>query len=149
MADKIKTLIAVRIDISMEKYRNIPEEVIYYRLQPIDSWYKWMWYFEYLTALVQTRHPRRKVTLTMCNVNYLDKDIYIAKKRENLIIQRQRKLDKLISQPVEDDLFGFTSRENLDKIELVKKELKELEDGAVNFYVPQEYVNKIKKWAYA
>ena len=57
----MKAEIVIRIDISMEKCYHIPEEVVYYRIQPIDSWSRWVWYYEYLAALLKVHNPKRKV----------------------------------------------------------------------------------------
>ena len=78
------TQIAVRIDVSMLRYSNIVEKVVYYRIQPIDTWLKWVWYYEYLAARVKVKHPRRKVTLTMGNIDFFDRESYIEKKKESL-----------------------------------------------------------------
>lgn len=140
------TQIAIRIDISHLNMPSIVEEVIYFRLQPIDTWLKWVWYWEYLAARVKVKNPRRKVTLTMCNIDYFDRDLYIEKKRSSLLTARKAKLTKLMNKPINDDLFGWTSAENMDAIAKVKQEIQDLEEDAVNFYVPVSYVNKVKQW---
>lgn len=140
------TQIAIRIDVSHLRIPSIVQEVIYYRIQPLDTWLKWVWYWEYLAARVKVKHPKRKVTLTMCNIDYFDRDIYIEKKKAALLTARKAKLSKLMKNPINDDLFGWASSENADAIARVKKAIQELEDGVVNFYVPTEYVNKIKDW---
>lgn len=140
------TLIAVRIDVSMLNYSNIVEEVVYFHLQPLETWLKWVWYWEYLAARIKVKHPRRKVTLTMGNVDFFDKKLYIEKKKENLLRAKKAKLTKLMKNPIEDDLFGWASADNANAIAKVKKAIQELEDGAVNYYVPSEYINNIKEW---
>lgn len=140
------TQIAIRIDVSMLKYSNIVEKVIYWRIQPIDTWLKWVWYWEYLAARIKVKHPRRKVTLTMGNIDYFDRDLYIEKKKASLLSAKKAKLSKLMKNPINDDLFGWASAENADSIAKVKKAIQELEDGVVNFYVPAEYINDTKDW---
>ncbi len=141
-----EAIICVRIDVSMESCYNITERVIYYRLQPISSWSRWVWYYEYLVALVKVRHPRRKVTLYMGNIKYVSREDYIKKRMDDILRAKRGQLKKLLNQPINDDLFGFTSEAHNKKIETVRGAIKALERGEVNFYVPEYYINEIKQW---
>ena len=128
-----EAIICVRIDVSMKNYYHLCERVIYYRLQPISSWSRWVWYYEYLAALVKVKHPKRKVTLDMMNIEYVSREEYIRKKMESLLKAKRGQLKKLLSQPINDDLFGFTSDAHNKKIETVRGAIKALEQGEVNF----------------
>lgn len=141
-----EAIICVRIDISMERYYHLVEEVIYYRLLPISIHFKWIWYFEYLAALVKVRHPKRKVTLFMGNIEYISREDYIDKKRNDLLRAKRGHLSKLLNEPINDDLFGLTRAEREKKITTLKDAIEALENGEVNFYVPAEYKNTVKQW---
>lgn len=141
-----QAMIVIKIDVSMKRYYNIVEEVVYYRIQPISSWSRWVWYYEYLAALVKVKNPTRKVTLYMCNIDYVSREDYIKKKMGDLLRAKMGQLKKLLNERINDDLFGFTSQKHQQKIETVRGAIKALENGEVNFYVPAEYKNTIKNW---
>lgn len=142
----MEAIICVRIDISIQRCYNIVEEVIYYRLQPISSWSKWVWYYEYLQSLVKVKNPKRKVTLYMGNIDYVSREDYIRKKLDSLLRAKRGKLKSLLNQHISNDLFGFAQEERNKKVENVREAIEALERGEVNFYVPLEYKNTIKNW---
>ena len=142
----MKAEIVIRIDISMERCYSHVEEVVYYRIQPLESWSRWIWYYEYLASLLKVNNPKRKVTLVMCNKDFLTGDLYIEKKRTDLLMAKKGQLKKLLSERVSDDLFGFVSDDHSRKINTVRDAIKALEDGRNDFYIPSEYINNVKKW---
>lgn len=130
----------------MERCYNHVEEVVYYRIQPIDSWSRWIWYYEYLAALIKVSNPMRKVTLLMVNKEFLTGEAYIEKKRNDLLKAKRGQLSKLMNETVIDDLFGFSSADHNRKICTVRDAIQALEEGKNDFYIPAEYINNVKKW---
>lgn len=122
------------------------EEVIYYQYAlPLRIVERWKWYFEYLAALVKVHNPRRKVELVICAQEYNSVEDYISERTKNLLRAKKVKL-KRTRTGIEDDLFGFAKAEREKLTDQVQREIEALERGEINFYVPPEYINKIKKW---
>ncbi len=122
------------------------EEVIYYQYAlPLRIVERWQWYFEYLAALVKVHNPRRKVELVICAQEYNSVEDYISERTKNLLRAKKVKL-KRTRTGIEDDLFGFAKAEREKLTDKVQREIEALERGEINFYVPPEYINKIKKW---
>ena len=122
------------------------EEVIYYQYAlPLRIVERWKWYFEYLAALVKVHNPRRKVELVICAQEYNSVEDYISERTKNLLRAKKVKL-KRTRTGIEDDLFGFAKAEREKLTDKVQREIEALERGEINFYVPPEYINKIKKW---
>ena len=148
-------LMIVKITVSMERYEHIPEETIYYRYKlPMNLTLRYRWYFDYLAALVKVHNPRRKVELLISRWNdkpekekiLCGKD-YIEAKTANLIKGKKARISMIRNKmPSCVDLFDFERAENEEKITSIQSDIDALERGEVNFYVPLEYVNKIKKW---
>ena len=124
------------------------EEVIYYRYnQPLQLVQRWMWYFEYLAALVKVHNPHRKVELIICSQdNVLCGEDYIREKTKNLLRAKKRKLKQTRHGYYEDDLFGFTKAERENKLSDIQEEIDALERGEFRYYVPPTEINNIKKW---
>lgn len=137
--------IAVKINIYKGSW---VEEVIYYRYnQPLQFVQRWMWYFEYLAALVKVHNPHRKVELIICSQdNMLCGEDYISEKTKNLLRAKKRKLKQTRHGYYEDDLFGFTKAERENKLSDIQEEIDALERGEFRYYVPPTEINNIKKW---
>jgi len=134
----MKAEIVIRIDISTERCYNHVEEVVYYSIR--------IWYYEYLAALLKVHNPKRKVTLVMSNKDFLTGELYIEKKRTDLMRAKKGQLKKLLGERINDDLFGFASAGHERKIQTVRDALKALQEGKSDFYIPAEYINNVKKW---
>lgn len=123
------------------------EKVIYLRSgMDIDFAIRWKWYFEYLAALVKVHHPKRKVEF-----DFGPQDVRLGQEwkdwhTDNLLRNRKAKLKKLETGIVDDDLFGFASQEHKAKIDSVKREIEQLENGTYPIPEFPEYVNEIKQW---
>lgn len=139
----------VWIGISMHEYPNVTEKTAYYRCRmPYDFIVRWLWYFEYLQARIKVAHPRRVVNLT---IGRMDPEMrlgqeFIDYRRVTLIKSRNRKLDKLLNTPFNDDLFGFKSSEVNERINQLRNEIAALERGEVTFPVLPDYVNTVREW---
>lgn len=147
-------LMIVKITISMTNH-SIPEDVIYYRYKlPMNLMLRYRWYFDYLAALVKVHNPRRKVELLVSRWDDKpDKDKilcgkdYIESKTASLIKGKKARISMIRNKmPSCVDLFDLEKTENEEKIAALQSEIDALERGEINFYVPLEYVNKIKKW---
>ena len=123
------------------------DEVVYYR-NKLPMWIveQWKWYFEYMAARINVRHPRRKVELVICAQTLLQGEEYIKVKSASLLKAKKSRLTKLIERPVAADLFGFNQEVRNKKIEALRAEIQALERGEFNYYVPQTYINNIKEW---
>lgn len=136
----------VRISISMLSC-HLVEEVVYYRRQmSLDTLMKWMWYFEYLAALVKVHNPHRRVEFWAGCDEFLSEQDEIEKKAKSLLSRKLAQIKKLKGEVVQDDLFGFTQAKHDEKIERVQGEIDALQRGEANFYYVKEYKNVIKKW---
>lgn len=122
-------------------------EVVYYRsgMTP-DFVIRWLWYFEYLQALIKVYNPKRHVSMTRGPQNILLGKEWHEYRRQALIKSRKIKLKQLEKGVVDDDLFGFKSQDNETKKSEVIKQLNDLERDL--FPIPEfpEYINKIKKY---
>lgn len=139
----------VKITVSLKSYGNIVDQTVYYRCRmPYNFMMRWLWYFEYLQARVKVKHPHRVVNLIVGRMNpqiLLGQD-FIEQRRVTLLKSRQRKIDKLVSSPINDDLFHYTSQDVREQINKLKSEIKALEAGEIIFPVIPDYVNNIKIW---
>lgn len=139
-----KSKIAVKISIYKDYH---VEEVIYYRYaMPLPIVRKWKWYFEYLAALVKVNNPRRTVELNIVSQDVLCGDDYIAAKTKTLLRAKRSQLKQAQNKRINDDLFGNTSSAHQSKLDGLRDEIEALERGEFRYYVPQTYINKIKKW---
>ena len=122
-------------------------EVVYYRsgMTP-DFVVRWLWYFEYIQALIKVHNPKRNVSLIRAPQNILLGKEWHEHRRLSLIKSKQSKLKKLQMGVVDDDLFHFKSQENEKKIEQVKKQIEALERDEHPIEEFPEYINKIKKY---
>lgn len=122
-------------------------KVVYYRNKlPMRLIEKWKWYFEYLTARIKVSNPRRKVDLTICPQELLQGKEYVERKRETLLIAYRSALKKCERGVVDDDLFSYKSIENEKKRQRILNNIKSLEAGEFNLYVPVEYINTLKEF---
>ena len=148
-------LMIVKITVSMARCEHIPEETVYYRYKlPMNIMLRYRWYFDYIAALVKVHNPRRKVELLITRWDDKpDKDKilcgedYIGAKTANLIKGKKARISMIRNRTpsCSVDLFDIERTENAEKIAILQSEIDALERGEVNFYVPLEYVNKIKK----
>lgn len=137
------TQYAVKIVIwSGYQYR---EETIYYRNRlSLDLINRWRWYFDFLVAKVKIHCPRRKVELIICPQDLLQGREYVEQKTKTLLRAKRSRLARLEKETVKDDLFAFASDEHSNKINNLKKDIEDLENGIFRYYIPKEYINKIK-----
>ena len=137
----------VKITISTAIYYHHVEEVVYYRsgMTP-DFVDRWLWYFEYLAALVKVKNPRRRVEFYKGPQEVLLGKEWHEYRRLAMIKSRNIKLKKLEKGVVNDDIFGFKSQDNAIEIAKVRSQLDALERD--EFPIPEfpEYKNEIKKW---
>lgn len=137
----------VKITISDENDYFRVGDVVYYRsgMTP-DFVDRWLWYFEYLAALVKVNNPRRRVEFYKGPQEVLLGKEWHEHRRLAMIKSRNIKLKKLEKGVVDDDLFHFKSQENEKKIEQVKKQIEALERDEHPIEEFPEYINKIKKY---
>ena len=125
---------------------HIPYEVVYYRNRiPAYMAVRWMWYFEYLAALVKVNNPHRHVDLYVGPQTLRQGRDYVEHKIETLLRAKRARL-KRECKPVDDDLFGYRSEEQRKRIDALYHEIDKLEHGEFNGYVPPVYINNIKLW---
>lgn len=139
----------VKISLSMDRYRNNVENVVYYNREiPYHIFQKYLWYFELLAAKVKVAFPKRKVWLEYFDDILPTKDEYISKKRKTLLSAKKGKLTKLHNELLvaDNDLFGLSKEKINNKINRVQNEIKDLESGKIIFHVPYLYKNEIKKF---
>ena len=137
----------VKITISMLKYHGIPEDTVYYRRQmSMDFLIRWMWYFEFLAALVKVHNPHRRVEMIVGRDEWLTEEEEIENRAKTLLSRKLAQIKKLKGQVVQDDLFGFTQEAHDKKIERIQGEVDSIQRGEVNFFYMPEYQNHIKQW---
>lgn len=137
----------VKISISNEiNYHHI-EEVIYYRtgMSP-DFVIRWLWYFEYLAALVKVNNPRRRVEFYKGPQNIMVGNEWHEHRRATLLKSRQSKLKKLEKGVVDDDLFHFKSQDNEDKKRQVQSQIDALIRDEYPIEDYPEYINRINEF---
>lgn len=138
----------VKITISGEdKYYFHVKDVVYYRsgMTP-DFVVRWLWYFEYLQALIKVHHPKLNVGMIRGPQNVMLGKEWHEHRRQALLKSKQSKLKKLQMGVVDDDLFHFKSQENEKKIEQVKKQIEALERDEHPIEEFPEYINKVKRY---
>lgn len=117
-------------------------KVVYFRNIPAILLEKYMWYFEYLAAIIKVKCPKKQVILECGLQGLLFGKDYIEKKRKDLISHKKGAIKKLEKGEM---LTLFRNEVNLCKIEKLRKEIVDLENGIVNFYVPvDKCINLIK-----
>ena len=123
-------------------------EVVYYRsgLTP-DFVIRWLWYFEYLAALVKVSNPRRKVEFYKGPQNIMVGNEWHEYRRAALIKSRKTKLKKLEKGVLNDDLFHFKSQDNEDKKRQVQSQIEALNRDEYPIEEFPEYINRIKEYA--
>lgn len=137
----------VKIAVSGETDYFHIDDVVYYRsgMSP-DFVTRWLWYFDYLAALVKVHNPRRRVELVKGPTDILLGKEWHEYRRGVLLKSRQIKLKKLDKGVVDDDLFGFKSQDNETEKAKVRQQIEALEKD--EFPIPEfpEYINKIKQY---
>ena len=142
-----KPYCVVKITVSMYRH-HLVEEVVYYRNKiSLEAMEKYSWYFGYLAALVKVANPQRKVVIYKGGDHSLPTEKYIEKKKTSLLRARKGQIKRLLRERgIEPDLFGFKAEDIDAKIERIQLSIEALERGETNFYVPPNYLNRIKKW---
>ena len=139
----------VKISVFMEREKHICDAVPYYhRLLPYDIVTRYKWYFEYIAARIKVKHPKRRVIIQYIEDKLPTKEEQITKKRNDLLRGKKSRLNSLKKELEigEKDLFGFKEQELNKKIEKIKADIDDLENGGTNFYYIPNYKNEIKKW---
>lgn len=142
--DKNEKLFTIKILIRI----NSRWEVAYFnKILPFQA-VKYGWYFEYLCALLKVKYPRGVIeveNLFWCT--HVNKNEYIAKSLPNKLKGCKAQLTKLqnVKAKTAPDLFGFSTLKIDEKIEAREKEMQNLQKGIYNYYIPEDYVNNIKK----
>ncbi len=137
----------VKIAVSSETNYFHIEDVVYYRsgMAP-DFVVRWLWYFEYLAALVKVKNPKRKVEFIKGSQDILVGSEWHEHRRAALLKSRKTKLKKLEKGVIDDDLFGFKSQDNeIEKAE-VRQQIESLENDEFPIDEFPEYINKIKEY---
>jgi hypothetical protein len=138
--------ICVKISIC-KNYCGGVDDVVYYRNWiTVEMVSKWLWYFDYLVALIKTHNPKMHVILEIGRQTLPQGREYVKVKSKDLLISKKVQLNKLMNQSGELDLFCFNEERKTVKIERIKSEIEALERGEFNYYVPKEYINKVKEY---
>ena len=137
----------VKIAVSNETNYFHMDDVVYYRagLSP-DFITRWLWYFEYLAALVKVNNPHRKVEFTKGPQDVLVGQEWHEHRRNALLKSRQTKLRQLEKGVVDDDLFHFKSQDNEAKKQDVLSQIDALNRDEYPIEEFPEYINKIKEY---
>ena len=141
-------IMIVRIDVSMEHYRSIVEDVVYYRADlRMNQALRWKWYFEYIAARVKVKHPHRSVRLRIARKpdDLKIGQQYIDEKTNSLLRAKRAQIKKLQNQQG-TDLFDYVGEDRRAKIEKLQGDIDALEKGEYNMWFPVEYKNHIKQW---
>lgn len=123
--------------------------VVYYnKVLPFQA-IKWGWYFEYLRSLIQVRYPRAVVELfceqgclSESKEDWVKRHLPTKKRGVQSTITKLQNQRKLIPQ----NLFGDAYNEIDRKIKDKQDELECLEQGIYDYYIPDDYLNDIKKY---
>lgn len=126
----------VKIAVSGESDYFHIDDVVYYRsgMTP-DFVVRWLWYFEYLAALVKVHNPRRSVELVKGQTDILLGKEWHDYRREVILKSRRMKLKKLEKGVVDDDLFHFKSQDNKAERAKVQSQIDALEKD--EFPIPE------------
>lgn len=137
----------VKIAVTSETDRYHIDDVIYYRsgMTP-DFVEKWMWFFEYITALVKVHWPRRKVELYSGPQEIKLGSEWHDYRRKVLIRSRERKLKELSLPLLDDDLFHFKSTDIDNKKKQILEDLEKLNNDTFPISEFPEYINKLKDY---
>ena len=131
----------------------IADDTVYFRYAlPMDTMLRYQWYFEYLAALLKVRHPRRRVKLEYFNVTDAKPEDcaecggdYVRTHLPKRLAAKRKELGKYTKEHPQD-LFGFTENEMREKAEKVRAQIRDLEAGTYDAWVPPTYINKVKEW---
>lgn len=135
----------VKISISSKTDYFHIDDVIYYRSGlSADFVTRWLWFFEYLAALVKVSNPKCKVEFYKGPQTILLGREWHDHRRTAMIKSRNIKLKQLHSTVVVDDLFHFASTDHAKKIEDIHKQIQSLSDDTFPISEFPEYINKLK-----
>jgi hypothetical protein len=137
----------VKISVSSETNYTHIDDVVYYRsgLSP-DFITRWLWYFEYLAALVKVNNPHRKVEFFKGPQDVLLGKEWHEHRRNAILKSRLTKLKKLEKGVVDDDLFHFKSQDNEAEKRRVLSQIDDLEKDKYPIDEFPENINKIKNY---
>ena len=137
----------VKISVSGESDYFHIDDVVYYRsgMTP-DFVVRWLWYFEYLAALVKVHNPRRRVELVKGPTDILLGKEWHEYRRSVLLKSKERKLKQLEKGVIDDDLFHFKSQDNEAKKQQVLAQIDALNRDEYPIDEFPEYINKIKEY---
>ena len=143
----VRNVCCMKISISSLFYRNIVEEVIYYRGNVSVLFVeRWRWYIEYLAALVKVANPKRTVSVYIGPQEVIVGKEWHEYRRSVLIKSAQKRIKKLEEGVVDDDLFHFKSQDNEQKKEAEYAKIEALEKDEFKFAEFPEQINTIRKW---
>lgn len=131
---------------SATDYYHIDEVVYYKSAMSPDFVTRWLWYFEYLAAIVKSKNPRCKVELYHGPTDIKLGNEWHECRRKALLKSRTIKLKQLRRMEIDEDLFGFNRVDNENKIRKIEKEIYMLEHDEYPIEEFPEYINKIKKF---
>lgn len=137
----------VKISVSSDTNYTHIDDVVYYRsgLSP-DFITRWLWYFEYLAALVKVNNPLRKVEFYKGPQDILLGREWHEHRRNAILKSRYTKLKKLEKGVVDDDLFHFKSQDNEIEKQCVISQINALERDEYPIDEFPENINKIKNY---
>lgn len=137
----------IKIAISGENDYFHIDDVVYFRsgMSP-DFVTKWLWFFEYLAALVKVRNPHRKVEFYKGPQDILLGREWHERRRAALLKSRSIKLKQLQKGVVDDDLFHFKSQDNEAKKQQVIAQIDALNKDEYPIEEFPEYINNIKMY---
>ncbi len=127
---------------------HIVDKVLYYKRQlNYNQIKRFEWYFNLLRSIANLAFPKSKVELKILDDTLPLKDDYIREKTINLIKGKKRRLTQLNSEykTAWKDMFGEVDKHYRSEIDKTEKELNDLQNGKVIFWVMPEYINMIKK----
>ena len=137
----------VKISVSSETNYTHIDDVVYYRsgLSP-DFITRWLWYFEYLAALVKVNNPHRKVEFFKGPQDVLLGKEWHEHRRNAILKSRLTKLKELEKGVVDDDLFHFKRQDNEAEKRRVLSQIDDLEKDKYPIDEFPENINKIKNY---
>lgn len=134
------------VKISIGSYNSV-DEVIYYRAGlSVDFVVRWLWYFEYIAAVVKVANPKRKITLYTGRQDVLVGKDWHEYRRSSLLKSKKLKVKRIQNGEFDDDLFGFANQERQAKIESLQKDIVDLEEDKYTFDEFPAYINLIKSY---
>lgn len=126
---------------------HLVDKVLYYKRQlGYVQIKRFQWYFDFLRSVANIAFPKSKVELKILEDTLPTTEDYIKDKTINLIKGKKRKLTQLQNEykSAWKDMFGEVDKKFRSEIESTTKDLNDLQNGKVTFWVMPEYINLIK-----